>query len=72
MGTAPDVAVVDVLARLQLAVRGLGLAVRVVDVCAELAELVDLVGLRREVLGQAEGGEQVGVEEGVEARDPVA
>lgn len=69
---APDLAVVDALARSQLAARRRGATIRLVEVSEELAELLDLCGLRRQVGGQAEGGEQVGVEEGVEPADPVA
>jgi hypothetical protein len=58
----PDLAVVDELARLQLAVWRAGYTIRLRDVCAELWELLDLVGLRglangvglRQVSGQAE------------------
>ncbi len=71
-GTAPDLDVVDALARLQLATRRVGGSVGVVAACDELAELLDLVGLRGQMGGQAEGGEQAGVEEGVEPGDPVA
>jgi len=66
----PDLSAVDGLARLQLAARRLGWAIEVRDPGAELAELLELVGLRVEMLGQAEGGEEVGVEERVEPRDP--
>ena len=68
----PDLAVVDALARWQLSVRRLGGSIRLCDLCEELGELLDLVGLRGEVGGEAEGLEQVGVEEGVEPGDPVA
>jgi hypothetical protein len=69
---SPDLAVVDGLARTQLAARRLGGSVRLRDVSEELGRLLDLVGLRREVGGEPEGGEQAGVEEGVEGGDPVA
>jgi len=62
---APDLSAVDALARSQLSARSLGGSIRLRDVCWELGELLDLVGLRREVGGEAEGGEEVGVEEGV-------
>ena len=69
----PDLSVVDVVARWQLAARRLGGSIRLVDVSPELAELLDLSGLGRQVGGQAEGGEQLlGVEEGVQPGDPVA
>jgi hypothetical protein len=68
----PDLEMVETLARWQLSARRLGGSIRLCDMCDELAALLDLVGLRREVGGQAEGGEQVRVEEGVEPRDPIA
>ena len=68
----PDLAAVDTVARLALAARRRGWSIRLQDVCAELEELLDLVGLRLEVVRQAEGGEEVGVEEVVMADDPVA
>ncbi len=68
----PDLAAVDALARLQLSARRLGGRVRLRDVSQELAELLDLVGLAREVGWQPEGGEEARVEEGVEPGDPVA
>jgi hypothetical protein len=70
----PDLGVVDALARLKLAARRLGCSLRVCNPSVELAELLDLVGLNLdlEVVGEAEGGEQVGVEEAVERGDPVA
>jgi hypothetical protein len=67
----PDLAVVDALARSQLRARRLGGAIHLEHGSKELLELLDLVGLGREVRGEPEGGEQVlGVEEGVERRDP--
>ncbi len=69
----PDLAVVERLARLLLTARRRGRRVVVTDVCPELAELIELVGLRREMGWDTEGGEEVlGVEEGVEAADPPA
>ena len=75
----PDLGVVEGLARLQLAARRQGGRVVLVEPCAELVELLDLVGLlgavglRREVEGNAEGREDVlAVEEAVEPGDPVA
>jgi hypothetical protein len=77
----PDLAVVDDLARWQLAARRLGCSIRVRDACEELTALLDLVGLRDVVTdvaglgpeagGEAEGGEQLGVEEVVMPDDPV-
>lgn len=69
---APDLVVVDALARAQLVARRLGGSIRLLDVCEELEELLDLVGLGREVGGEAEGRKQAGVEEGVEPGDPTA
>ena len=69
----PDLGLVDALARLKLVARRLGCSMRVCDPSVELAELLDLVGLNLdlEVVGEAEGGEQVGVEEVVEPGDPI-
>ena len=68
----PDLSVVDALARCQLAARRLGGSMLLLDVSPELGELLDLAGLRRQVGGQAEGGEELlGVEEGVQPGDPV-
>lgn len=74
---AVDLAVVDELARVQLAARRMGCSIRLRDACKELVELLDFVGLRSplgplQVLRQAEGGEEVGVEEVVVTDDPVA
>ncbi len=66
-----DLGVADRLARLQLAAGRVGLRVELRDAIVELLQLLDLVGLL-EVLGQAEGGEEGGVEEVVMADDPVA
>jgi hypothetical protein len=81
-GSRPDLSVVDELARLQLAARRLGCSIRLRDACGQLWELLDLAGLAEVVLsagglvvevgGDPEGGEEVGVDEGVEPRDPVA
>lgn len=78
----PDLALVDGLARLQLAARRLGAAIHLRDVGVELAGLLDLLGLGdvvtrapglgRQPVGEAEGGEQAGVEEVVVPDDPVA
>jgi hypothetical protein len=74
-------ALVDALARLNLAVRRSGGASRVIDPHPELCALVDLAGLG-EVLGplvlgrqlrrEPEGSEPVGVEEVVDRADPPA
>ena len=79
----PDLSLVDELARLQLAARRLGCSIWLRDACPELTGLLDLVGLtevigrpggrrRSEVGGEAENGEQGGVEEVVVPDDPVA
>jgi hypothetical protein len=69
----PDLGAVDALARALLAARRAGGSVRVDGACEELAALLGLAGLLGEVGGQPERGEQrLGVEEGVERRDPVA
>lgn len=68
----PDLAVVDALARSQLCARRQGGSVLLRDVCEELGQLLDLVGLGREVGREPEGGEEVRVEEGVEPGDPGA
>ena len=74
----PDLAAVDTLARLALAARRLGCAIRLRDADPDLAVLLALVGLAEvaglagEVVGEAEGGEQLGPEEVVVPDDPVA
>ena len=77
----PDLATVNALARLQLAATRLGWTVRLRNPTAELCALLDLVGLRDvigagplllEPGGQPEGGEQLGIEEVVEAGDAPA
>ncbi|MFF1340259.1 STAS domain-containing protein [Streptomyces sp. NPDC058290] len=65
--TAPDLGVVEALARLRLAARGRPF--RVTGAAPALRALLDLVGLL-ELLGEAEQGEPaVGVQEGVEPDD---
>jgi hypothetical protein len=68
--TAPDLCIVDALARLQLAAQRIGWTVQLREPSAELRELIDLAGLGEvlllEPVGQAEEGEQLGVEEVVE------
>jgi hypothetical protein len=82
-GISPDLVTVDTLARLQLVVRRLGWSMRLRNPCAELASLLDLVGLADviavvddglplEASRQAEGGEKGCVEEVVQRDDPVA
>ena len=78
----PDLAVVDELARWQLAARRLGCSIQLRSACVELLELLDLLGLgevlsgaaglRGEAGGEAEVGEQIGVEEVVMPDDPIA
>ena|SRR5437762_8067385 len=63
----PTLEAVDELARLQVIARSLGCSIRLRDVCVELWELIDLVGLRDVLLGdgglpsetgrESEGGE---------------
>ena len=71
---AADLAAVDELARVQLAARRMGCSIRLRDAREDLVELLDLVGLRPvlQVVGQAEGSEEIGVEEVVVTDDPVA
>lgn len=70
---APDLAAVELLARLQLAVRRRDGYIRLEDVSAPLEELLELAGLRREAGWQIEGRkEALGVEEGVNPGDTVA
>jgi hypothetical protein len=67
----PDLEVVDVLARAALIARRRGCSIRLRGACDELLKLLDLAGLRVEVFGQAECGEQVRIEEVVVTNDPV-
>ena len=67
---------IDELARLQLAAHRLGCSIRVRDAWATLSELLDLVGLAElltgsvlEAGGEAEGREQLGVQEVVQPGD---
>ena len=79
-GGAHDLALVDALARLQLAARRWGCAIRLRGAEDDLLGLVDLIGLKEvltgpsggEVAGEAEGFEEGEVEEVVVADDPVA
>ena len=76
----PDLAVVDALARLQLAARRLGYSIGLRNASAELRGLLDLVGLADvvrdaaalplEARWEAEGGKQLRVEEVVQPGDP--
>jgi hypothetical protein len=84
----PDLALVDELARLQLTAKREGCDVRLRQPSPLLSELLHLVGLSEvlaeeggepgprglvvEVDGEAEGGEEIGIEEGVEPGDPIA
>ena len=52
----PDLSIVDVLARLRLAAAQGGLRVVVSDLSPALAELLDLAGLRDDVVGPAGEG----------------
>lgn len=80
VGLRSDLAVVEALARLQLAARRLGCSIRLRDPTEELCELLDLVGLTFVVAGgygspleagrEAEGGKHLGVEEVVPPGDP--
>ena len=73
---APDLGMIDALARLQLAARRTGWTIRLRVACPEVCELIELAGLADvlalEALGQPEDGEQLGVEEVVEPGDPVS
>lgn len=74
-----DLTVVDELARLLLAARRMGYSIRLREAGAGLLELLDLVGLRdlvnegglRQMDGQVEGREELGVDEVVMPDDPV-
>ena len=76
-----DLTLVDALARLQLAAQRFGCSIRVHGSGVELGALLELVGLAEvlpsterglglELGGEAEGLEELGVEEVVEPRDP--
>jgi hypothetical protein len=74
----PDLGTVDALARLRVAAARLGLCIEVWEMRPELAELVELAGLRqvlegRGLGGETERGEEVAdIEEAVEPGDPIA
>jgi len=68
----PDLAVIEALARFQLMARRAGDRVWLEDVSPALGHLLDLAGLRGQVIGQAEHREQaLGVQEEVQADDAV-
>ena len=75
----PDLALVDALARLQLEARRWGCAIRLLGAEDDVLSLVDLVGLKEvlvgssggEGAGEAEGLEELEVEEVVVPDDPV-
>jgi hypothetical protein len=73
-GNGVDLAVVDDLARLSLAARRQGCSIWLRQACPDLVGLLQLVGLAGvlQVGGQAEEGEEAGVEEVVVPDDPVA
>lgn len=72
----PDLELVQVLARLRLVTRRLGGTLQIRNAgedlrrLVELAGLTDVLGLSGEALGQAEGGEELGVEKVVQPGDP--
>ena len=74
----PDLWAVDVLCRLALTARRMGCALRLLDVDAELVQLLvrcglaEVVGLGGQVVGETEDGEELGPEEVVVPDDPVA
>ena len=70
-GRPPDLSDVEHLARLQLVAHQLGGSISVQLFCPILRSLVELAGLI-EVVGDAELGEEIGVEEEVQPDDPVA
>ncbi|MDX2698843.1 STAS domain-containing protein [Streptomyces ipomoeae] len=66
----PGLAIIDALARMQLAARRAGGRIRLRDPDPALRALLGLVGLAFDVEGQVEQGEPAGgVEEAVEPRD---
>jgi hypothetical protein len=75
VGVRPDLAVVEHLARLRLTAHRRGYELRLRDPCPDLVRLIRFVGLAEvfglegsvEVVGQAEGGEQLGLQEVVQA-----
>jgi hypothetical protein len=70
---APDLELVAALARLQLLCRRSGMQVHLEEFSPMLKELLELSGLRRQVVGKPERGEEtLSIEKGVDPRDPVA
>ncbi len=69
-----DLSLVDTLARLLMEARRHGCSIRLRNACTELTALLELVGVTEvlQVGGEAERGEEVGVEEVVVPDDPVA
>jgi hypothetical protein len=53
-----DLRAVDAIARLALMARRTGASLVLAETRAELVELIELVGLRVEVIGKAESGEE--------------
>jgi len=72
--TRADLELVDAIARLHLAARRIGCAIRLEDVSTDLCELLELVGLglRVEPAREPEGSEELGVQEVVDAGDASA
>jgi len=68
-GPAIDLALVDEVARWQLAARRMGCAIRLRDAAPDLLDLLEFVGLVQ-MGGKPECGEEIGVEEAVEPGDP--
>jgi hypothetical protein len=72
--SAPNLGLVDMLTRLQLAARRHGCSIRLRNTTRALRELIELVGLADVLLleteWKAEVGEELGVEEMVKPRDP--
>ncbi len=79
-GPRAGIGVVDGLARLQLATRRLGGRIELRDASQDLSELIDLTGLTGvlfgladlpvEAVGEPGGGEELGIQEVVDPRDP--
>jgi len=71
-----DLSLIDAIARLQLAARRMGCSLRLREASIELCRLIDLAGLSAcldvEARREAEGLEQLGVQEVVDTGDPTA